>query len=99
MKQQERIGAVTLGHLTNKKFLTGIIPDQWEEKVYDHDTYWSVKCRRVNLVKMTYSEEERQYSNICKQIIAEFGDLLMEIYGIEGVDTGSHFLMYLKKKQ
>jgi len=93
----EQIGAVQLGNLTNKKFLTGIIPDDWEEKVYKHNTFWTSKCKRNDQVTSeNHTEKQIEFDNICKKIKKEFGEYLMEIYSI--TSTGIYFVVYLKRK-
>jgi len=92
----EQIGAVTLGKKTNKKFLTGLIPKEWEEIVYEHETYWSCRCSRNDAVTAgNFVEKEGQFDKICENIISEFGKHLMEIYSISS--AGVHFVVYLRK--
>lgn len=94
----EQIGAVQLGNLTNKKFLTGLIPSEWQEKVYKHNTFWACKCKRNNQVNSeSHTEKQREFDNICKKIENEFGKYLMEIYSI--TSAGIHFVVYLHRKK
>jgi len=92
----EQIGAVQLGNLTNKKFLAGIIPDEWEEKVYDHNTFWACKCKRNNqVIPENHTKKQIEFDDICEKIEKEFGEYLMEIYSI--TSAGIHFVVYLKQ--
>ncbi len=93
----ERIGAVQLGKLTDKTFLTGIIPNGWEEKVYEHNTFWACKCKRKgDYENKTWLDKEIEFKEVCKKTEVELGERLMEIYSIEG--EGTHFVVYLKRK-
>jgi hypothetical protein len=84
------------GIKTNKKFLSGLIPKEWEEIVYEYDKYWMCKCKR-NDDTNTYNsiEHDIEFDKICKNIIKEFGEHLMEIYSISS--GGSDFEVYLRK--
>lgn len=92
---KERIGAVQLGERTDKKFLTGLIPDKWEEKVFEHDTFWACECKRDALRSVDYLKGEKQFDRICNNIKNEFGEHLMEIYS--KTSAGIHFVVYLRK--
>ena len=92
------IGSIQLGIPTDKKFLTGLIPDQWSEKVYEHDNFWACKCKRNDQVtSKNWVKKDGEFNNICDNIISEFGDMLMEIYSI--TSSGIHFVVYLRKNK
>lgn len=93
---KESMGAVQLGERTDKKFLTGLIPDGWEERVFEEDTHWSVKCKRHDYDGGKYNEQEAEFDRICDKILEEYGDNLSEIYSI--TSAGVHFVVYLKKQ-
>lgn len=93
----EQIGAVQLGKKTNKSLLKGLLPKEWEEVVYEHERFWSCKCKRDSeSQKKGWLEKEIEFSSVCDNIINEFGDHLMEIYSIES--NGLNFVVYLRKK-
>ena len=90
------MGAVTLGNKTNKDFLRGIIPNNWEQIVYEHITYWSVRCKsHENVTGKNYTQKEKEFDKICDKLKEEFGENLLEIYSISS--AGSYFVVYLKK--
>ena len=93
----ETIGAATLGVLTDMKFLTGIMPKGWHEKVFDHGEYWSVECKRNDKITgLNYSDKEKEFNAVCDDIKNEFKEYFMEIYSI--TSCGIHFIVYLNKK-
>lgn len=93
----EQLGAVQLGRKTDKRFLNGIIPDGWEEIVYEHDTFWACKCKRNDQVtSANHTEKDIEYNQVCNNIENEFREHLMEIYAI--TSAGVHFVVYLRKK-
>lgn len=94
---EESIGAVQLGEPTDKKFLSGLIPGWFEEKVYENDNFWACECKRTGCINSKYHKDyEIEFDKICKEIKKEFSEYLMEIYSITSV--GIHFIVYLKKK-
>lgn len=95
--EKENMGAVQLGERTDKKFLTGLIPEGWEERVFEDDNHWACKCKRNdNVTSSNYTEMDGQFDRICDAIIKEFGEQLMEIYSI--TSAGIHFVVYLRKQ-
>ena len=95
----ERIGAVQLGEYeVNKKFLTSILPNSWEEKVYNNNRFWACECKRKpnDVTADNYTEKQKEFDLICDKIREELGEWLMEIYSI--TSAGIHFVVYLKKK-
>ena len=92
----EQIVAVQLGNITNKRFLNGLIPNEWKEKVYEHDKFWACKCERNDqITSENYTEKEIEFNDICKKIEKEFNEHLMEIYSI--TSAGICFIIYLRK--
>jgi hypothetical protein len=76
-----------LGMWTNKKFLTGIIPKEWEEDVYKGDKYWSIQVKGKYL-------RDSEWNTLFASFVEEFGEHLLEVYSISS--NGSHFIVYLK---
>jgi len=70
-----------------KKFLTGIIPDDWREEIYEHDTYYACK--------VFGERNEEEYQKIVRKCKEEFGDLLLEVFSV--TSHGINFIVYLKK--
>lgn len=92
----ERIGAVQLGELTDKRFLTGIIPNTWDENVYENDNFWTCKCSRNPQTNYdTYNKNEKEFDIVYEKIKEEFKEHLMEIYSISS--CGDSFVVYLRK--
>lgn len=75
------------GILIDKKFLTGIIPSEWSEKIYEFDTHYA--C----MVEGTRDEE--RFTKIVNDCKAEFGDSLLEVFS--RTSHGVSFIVYLKK--
>jgi len=93
---KENIGAVQLGEKTDKKFLTGLLPNWINEIVYENDNFWACECKRIKCINSDYyTKYEIEFDEICENIKNEFGEHLMEIYSI--TSAGIHFIVYLKK--
>jgi hypothetical protein len=92
----ETIETTTLGVLTDKKFLNGLIPKGWYQKVFDHGDYWSVECKRNDKITgINRSEKENEFNKVISDIKNEFNEYFMEVYSISS--CGIHFIVYLKK--
>jgi hypothetical protein len=75
------------GVLIDKKFLTGIIPEHWKERIYEFDGYYACMVEG--------ERNEEQFATIVKSCKEEFGDLLMEVFS--KTSYGVSFIVYLKK--
>ena len=82
-------GAVALGIPTDKKFLTGIIPETWSEIVYENDTFWTCEVKGERL-------SSKQWESLHNQFKEEFGPSFVETYSYN--ENGAWFVLYLKKK-
>lgn len=74
-----------LGERTNKKFLTGLIPDHYKEIVFKSKTHWAC-CVDGQLM------EFKDWKKIEEEIKEAFGDNLLEIS-----KNGARFIVYLRK--
>lgn len=77
-----------LGILTNKKFLKGLIPSYFSEKVYDGGHHWSCHVKGVTLSNELWDE-------VKFSIIKEFGDNLIEIDTLSS--NGVEFIVNLRQ--
>lgn len=83
---------------TDKNFLTAIIPDNWDEVVYEFENYWECRCKRDDEVTSSnFFEKEKEFKQITDKIVLEFGNSLMEIYSTE--TCGVKFSVFLKKNK
>ena len=85
---KERRGAVQLGERTNKKFLTGILPEGFKETVFEDDTHWSCEVEGKYL-------GDKLFDDLFEKIKSEFGNNLAEVYSL--TSGGVHFVVYLRK--
>lgn len=70
------------------KFLTGLIPDEWEEIVHDEDNQY-----RVHVIGEPLTD--KKWAKLAKDIKNEFGDELKEIFIIK--PNGVNFEIVLRK--
>jgi hypothetical protein len=78
-----------LGKPTDKKFLTGIIPDHWKEKIYEDEKHWSCEVKGERL-------EEKDWQRLVSKMKRELGSTnILEIYS--KTSNGVHFVVYLRK--
>lgn len=70
------------------KFLTGLIPEYWEEVVHDEDIHYRIHVFGEKL-------SEKQWNKLVKNLTTEFGEDLKEIYTI--TPNGIEFDVFLRK--
>lgn len=75
------------GVLIDKKFLTGIIPEHWTEKIYEFDTYYACVVNG--------ERDEKRFTKVVEDCKTEFGDSLMEVFS--KTSHGVEFIVYLRK--
>jgi hypothetical protein len=77
------------GVLIPQKFLTGIIPENWKENIYEFDDYYACMVNG--------ERNEEKFIEVTKKCREEFGDSLLEVFS--KTSYGVSFIVYLKKKK
>lgn len=93
MAEYVKMGSIQLGEETDKHFVFDLLPENYEEIVYENDNFYACKCKNI---ESKYIGEEK-WNELCETIEKEFGDNLMEIYSI--TSEGVYFVVYLKKEK
>jgi len=70
------------------RFFSGIIPENWIERIYDYQGYYFVYVTGDKV-------SEEYFENLKLRFVNEFGDNLQHIY--EHPSNGIAFEVYLKK--
>lgn len=85
------------GKLTKKSLLSGIIPEDWRESVYERDDFWAIHVERNEIINdFNFEIRQREF----KEFINELKDSLgaSNIEKIDALDkAGSYFIVYLRK--
>jgi hypothetical protein len=81
---------------TDKVLIGSLLPNGYEEIVYEHADYFACYCKHLNCEYMDNKDgDDGTWEAFCEKVINEFGDNLLEIYSI--TSQGVYFVIYLKK--
>ena len=81
---------------TDKILIGSLLPNGYEEIVYEHENYFACYCKHLNNDYMDNKNGiDGTWELFCENISEEFGDNLLEIYSI--TSQGVYFIIYLKK--
>ena len=81
---------------TDKILIGSLLPNGYEEIVYDSEGYFACYCKHINGEYMDNKDgNDGTWELFCEKISEEFGDNLLEIYSI--TSQGVYFIIYLKK--
>ena len=92
------MGAIKLGQETDKHFILDLLPDGYEEKVYEEENFYSCACKNISGNYMDGKDgDDGSWEKFVEKLREEFGDNLIEVYSI--TSSGAHFVVYLKKEK
>ena len=71
-----------------EKFLSGIIPEDWEENIYETNKHFSLLIKGMPL-------SDKEWKNLFIKIKSKFGNDLIEVFSY--ISNGVDFIVYIKK--